>query len=110
MFGLREAALSKWGWRFARLTRKLWLRSALISLLAVAAALISLLISPYLPFGLSAKIGADAVDRILNIIATSMLAVTTFSLSATVAAYSAATTNVTPRATKLLIEDRTTLN
>jgi uncharacterized membrane protein len=110
MFSLRQAAFSKWGWRLARLTRKLWLRATLISLLAVGAALISLLVSPFLPFGLSAKIGADAVDRILNIIATSMLAVTTFSLSATVAAYSAATSNVTPRATKLLIEDRTTLN
>ncbi len=110
MLGMRAASVSKWGWQFARLTRKLWLRATLISLLAVGAALVSLLVSPYLPAGLSAKIGADAVDRILNIIATSMLAVTTFSLSATVAAYSAATSNVTPRATKLLIEDRTTLN
>lgn len=110
MLGFRPASVSKWGWRLARLTRKLWLRATLISLLAVGAALVSLLISPYLPAGLSAKIGADAVDRILNIIATSMLAVTTFSLSATVAAYGAATANVTPRATKLLIEDRTTMN
>ncbi|MBO6718394.1 MAG: DUF2254 domain-containing protein [Rhizobiaceae bacterium] len=110
MLGLRHVKISKWGWQLGRLTRKLWLRATLISLLAVGAALMSLLISPYLPIGLSAKIGADAVDRILNIIATSMLAVTTFSLSTMVAAYSAATTNVTPRATKLLIEDKTTLN
>ena len=39
-----------------------------------------------------------------------MLAVTTFSLSTTVSAYSAATSNVTPRATRLLIEDTTTQN
>jgi uncharacterized membrane protein len=106
----RQTTLSKWGWQLARLMRKLWLRATLISLLAVGAALVSLVVSPYLPSDISAKIGADAVDRILNIIATSMLAVTTFSLSATVAAYAAATANVTPRATKLLIEDRTTLN
>lgn len=110
MFGIRQIQLSKLGWQIALLTRKLWLRATLISLLAVGAALISLFLSPYLPAGLSAEIGADAVELILNIIATSMLAVTTFSLSATVSAYSAATNNVTPRATRLLLEDRTTLN
>ena len=39
-----------------------------------------------------------------------MLAVTTFSLSTMVSAYSAATSNVTPRATKLIMEDTTTQN
>lgn len=39
-----------------------------------------------------------------------MLAVTTFSLNIMVSAYSAATSNVTPRATKLVMEDSTTQN
>ena len=39
-----------------------------------------------------------------------MLAVTTFSLTTMVSAYSAATTSVTPRATKLMIEDATSQN
>jgi uncharacterized membrane protein len=102
--------LSKWEWVLRLLLRRLWFRTSLISLLAVAAALLSLLISPHLPEGLSAKIGAEAVDRILTIIASSMLAVTTFSLSTMVAAYAVATSNVTPRATRLLIEDKTTQN
>jgi len=101
---------SRWQWLLSLLTRRLWFRATLISMLAVAAALLSLVVSPYLPDGLSTEIGADSVDRILNIIATSMLAVTTFSLSTMVSAYSAATGNVTPRATKLLIEDTTTQN
>lgn len=101
---------SRWQWLLSLLTRRLWFRATLISLLAVGAALLSLVVSPYLPEGLSTGIGADSVDRILNIIATSMLAVTTFSLSTMVSAYSAATGNVTPRATKLLIEDTTTQN
>ena len=79
--------LSKWSWLLLQLTRRLWFRAALISLLAVAAALVSILASPYLPEGLSTKIGADAVDSILTIIASSMLTVTTFSLSTAVAAY-----------------------
>ncbi|MVA95678.1 DUF2254 domain-containing protein [Nitratireductor sp. CAU 1489] len=102
--------MSRWGWLLLQVTRRLWFRATLISLLAVAAALLSLVVSPYLPQGLSARIGADAVENILNIIASSMLAVTTFSLSTMVAAYSAATGNVTPRATRLLIEDTTTQN
>ncbi|MEW9836824.1 DUF2254 domain-containing protein [Mesorhizobium marinum] len=101
---------SRWRWLLGLMTRRLWFRATLISLLAVAAALLSLLVSPFLPEGISAGSGADSVDRILNILATSMLAVTTFSLSTMVSAYSAATSNVTPRATKLLIEDTTTQN
>ena len=102
--------VTKWAWRLRLLTRRLWVRATLICLLAIGAALASLVISPYLPRGLSAQIGAEAVDKILSIIASSMLAVTTFSLSTMVSAYSAATSNVTPRATKLLIEDTTTQN
>lgn len=56
------------------------------------------------------KVGAEAVDNILNILASSMLAVTTFSLSIMVTAYGSATTNVTPRATRLVVEDVTTQN
>jgi uncharacterized membrane protein len=79
-------------------------------MLGVATALLAIVISPYIPAGLSASIGADAVDNILAIIASSMLTVTTFSLSTMVSAYSAATSNVTPRATRLVMEDSTTQN
>jgi uncharacterized membrane protein len=62
------------------------------------------------PGDLSTKIGADSVDNILGIIASSMLTVATFSLSTMVSAYSAATSNVTPRATRLVMEDSTSQN
>jgi uncharacterized membrane protein len=101
---------ARWQWLLALVTRRLWFRATLISLLSVAAALLSVVVAPYLPFGISAKIGADSVESILTIIASSMLAVTTFSLSTMVSAYSAATSNVTPRATRLLIQDTTTQN
>lgn len=101
---------SKTIWRLRQLSRKLWVRASLISLLAVAAALVAFLITPYLPEDLSTDIGAEAVDNILSIIASSMLAVTTFSLSTMITAYGAATSNVTPRATRLIMEDSTTQN
>jgi uncharacterized membrane protein len=101
---------ARWLWIARQVTRRIWFRASLFSLLAIATALVAIVISPYIPSDLPTKIGSDAVDHILGIIASSMLAVTTFSLSTMVAAYSAATSNVTPRATKLVIEDTTTHN
>lgn len=101
---------SRWGWALSQLTRRVWFRASLFSLAAVATALVAIVASPWIPSGLSAKVGADAVDNILGIIASSMLAVTTFSLNIMVSAFSAASSNVTPRAATLVAEDKTTQN
>ncbi|RIY00834.1 DUF2254 domain-containing protein [Aureimonas flava] len=101
---------SRWFWLLRRLSRRIWVRAALFSLGGVVTALAATWLSPYIPSDLPTKIGSDAVDNILGIIASSMLTVTTFSLSTMVSAYSAATSNVTPRATRLVIEDTTTHN
>lgn len=101
---------SRWFWLAVRLTRRIWFRASLFSLLAIVAALLGIALSPYIPSDLPTKIGSDAVDNILGIIAASMLTVTTFSLSVMVSAYTAATSNVTPRATRLVMEDSTTQN
>jgi uncharacterized membrane protein len=100
--------MSRWRWILNRLGKRLWLRATLIGLLGVAAAIVAAMVERYIPWDLPTNIGADAVGTILNIIASSMLAVTTFSLSVMTAAFGAATTNVTPRATRLLMEDRVT--
>lgn len=101
---------SKLIWQISLLARQIWFRATLFCIAAIATALMAILISPYLPANLSTRIGADSVDRILGIIASSMLTVTTFSLSTMVSAFSAATSNVTPRATGLVMEDSTTQN
>lgn len=98
----------RWVWRL--LHRSLWYRATLFSLGGVLTALVAWLASPWLDVPSAVSIGARSVDSILNIIASSMLAVTTFSLSAMVTAYGSATSNVSPRATLLLIEDRITQN
>lgn len=92
------------------MTRQLWFRASLFSLLGVGTALLAILIKRYIPDELSTKIGANAVDSILHILASSMLAVTIFSVGAMVAAYAAASSNVTPRATRLLLESSSTQN
>ncbi|QDL93677.1 DUF2254 domain-containing protein [Paroceanicella profunda] len=91
-------------------SRRLWVRAALLALLGVAAALLATLAEQVLPWDMPFTVEANAVDRILDILASSMLAVTTFSLSVMVSAYGAATSNVTPRATRLLVQDPTTQN
>jgi uncharacterized membrane protein len=88
-----------------RITRRLWFRSELYGVLAIATALAGTFAKFLIPAGLTTKIGAAAVGNILGILASSMLAVTTFSLSTMVAAYSAASSNATPRSFSLLIED-----
>lgn len=102
--------LSKWQWLLSQLTRTLWIRASLFALLAVVTALIAIpaqhIIKNPFPF----SVGADSVGQILDILASSMLAVTTFSLSVMVAAYTAASSSVTPRATKLVQQDTTTQN
>ncbi|MGE6765891.1 DUF2254 domain-containing protein [Serratia sp. NPDC071084] len=102
--------MSKWHWLLSQLTRKLWFRTCLFAVLAVLSALVSIVFKPFIPPSLGGMVGADAVDNILNILASSMLAVTTFSLNIMVSAYSSATTSVTPRATRLVMEDSTTQN
>ncbi|MDJ0389253.1 DUF2254 domain-containing protein [Roseomonas sp. E05] len=102
--------MSRWQWLWRRLTHRLWFRAALFTLLAVATALVASVAEPFIPYKITVTIGAQAVDNILGILASSMLAVTTFSLTTMVSAYAAATSNATPRATRLVIEDRTAQN
>ncbi len=102
--------LTKWRWTLLQLSRRLWVRASLIGALGIVTAVLAAFGERFIPWQVTAKIGADAVDDILKIIASSMLAVTTFSLSVMTSAYSAATNSVTPRATKLLMQDQVTQN
>jgi uncharacterized membrane protein len=101
---------ARWQWLLLVFSRKLWLRVTLFALAGVATAVAGIFLAPYVPDAWTFKIGAKAIDGILNVLASSMLAVTVFSVSTMVAAYGAATTNVTPRATRLLMEDNTSKN
>ncbi|HBM09039.1 DUF2254 domain-containing protein [Pseudomonas sp. Choline-3u-10] len=102
--------IERWKWFVIRISKRPWFRASLYSVLGIATALVALVAAPYIPEDVPTKIGSDAVDNILGVLASSMLAVTTFSLSIMVAAYGSATNNVTPRAISLLVEDPTTQN
>lgn len=102
--------MPQWRYILRRLVEQIWFRAALIALLSIVLALAAAIMAPLMPYKLSLSIGAGAVDDILTILASSMLAVTTFSLTAMVTAFSGAASNITPRATKLLVEDATAQN
>ncbi len=101
---------SKWRWLIVQTFRKVWVRSVSYGLLGVVTALGARPLAGFIPPGVGERIGAQAVDQVLDILASSMLAVATFSLSITVSAFAAAASTATPRATRLLQEDPTTQN
>ena len=80
------------GWRtfLRRLVRKIWFRLALFATVALALALVARLIGPLLPDSFAPELGQGSVRTLLEILASSMLVVTTFSLTAMVSAYASA--------------------
>jgi uncharacterized membrane protein len=101
---------SKLAWLVVQQLRKVWVRVVAYASLALVTVVVAQLASGYLPSGLSDRLGLDAADQILSIMASSMLAVTTFSLSVAVSAMAAAAQSATPRAVELLSRDPTTQN
>ncbi|MBA8816952.1 putative membrane protein [Microbacterium halimionae] len=93
-----------------RLPRRVWFRAALFTIIAIVYALIAGAVASFVPYSFAFDLGQGAVGSILQILATSMLAVTTFSLTTMVTAYSSASAIATPRATQLLVEDTTSQN
>ncbi len=101
---------SKWRWLLSQILQQMWLRAALFGILAIAIALLAIpleqLVENPLPFAIS----SNAVADILDILASSMLAVTTFSLGVMVTAYGSASAGATPRANQLVKKDATSQN
>lgn len=89
---------------------RLWVRIAFVAVLSVVAILVALIARPFLPEEIAETVGTDALDDLLTIIASSMLAVVTFSLAVMVSIYRSASAQWTPRIHRLMLEDRTTQN
>ncbi|MBL3573157.1 DUF2254 domain-containing protein [Rhodovulum sulfidophilum] len=95
-------------WQVLRLSRRLWVRTSLIAVLGIVAAGAAALLGPVIPQELADRLGEDAVMPVLDVLASSMLAVATFSLSIMVTTHRQASSQVTPRSHRLLLEDTTT--
>jgi len=97
-------------WQVRQIARQIWFRATFFAFLSVASALIALAAGSLIPDEIAARVGADAVGGILEILASSMLIVATFSLGTVISAYAAASSATTPRATELLMQDSTAQN
>ena len=83
----------------------LWVRAALITFLAFLAAAAAPFLAPFLPDRVLSEIKEDGVRSLLDILANSMLAVTTFSLTIMVTTHLSADKVASPRAHRVLVED-----
>lgn len=103
---LSSATLKKSAYALSRITKRIWFRAFLYGVIGIATAFLGLLAQNVIPASWVTKIGADAVGNILAILASSMLAVATFSLSIMVTAFGSAANSASPRASKLLVENQ----
>lgn len=97
--------MPRWLFHIVRNIRQLWLTVALYSFAGVLTALLAARFGRYVPSDFPLKVGSDSVDDILSILASSMLAVVTFSLATLVAAYTSVVATVAPHAARLLVSD-----
>ncbi len=106
----KENTMFKWKVFFLSLSKKMWPKVSAFALFGIASAFLAVMLRERIPDDIAYTVSSHTVETILNILASSMLAVTTFSLTVMVSAYSSATTSVTPRATQLVIQDHTAQN
>ena len=92
-------------WRLSRMARSIWAPVLGFGLLGVFNPLIAPLFSFLVTDDFAERFGDGAVEQVLEILATSMLAVTTFAVSVMVASFASAAQEATPRTLELLQSD-----
>ena len=86
-------------------SKNLWIQPTLGAIFAIIFSLLAVLGNYFIPIDYVLNITAETLSSLLNIIASSMLAVTTFSLSIMVSALTSTSNSATPRARPLIIEN-----
>ncbi|MEZ6022938.1 MAG: DUF2254 domain-containing protein [Hyphomonadaceae bacterium] len=100
--------MNQWWFFLVRISRRLIVRASAYGAAAVLAALAAVWFAPFVPDELSERLGGPAVENILSALASSLLAVATFSVSAVVVAYTAVSSQFTPRAASFITTDGAT--
>ena len=93
------------GFLYRRFGEKLWIRPLLFSLLAVLAAAAASVADLFGYEDLVPRVDRDIVEKLLSIIAASMLGVATFAVGSMVSAYASVSSSATPRAFALVVSD-----
>lgn len=90
---------------FRNISKKLSYRASIFVLVALTSSLLAVILGPLVPDSLIGLFGDDSTDRILDVMAQSMLVVVTFSMSTLVATYAMLINSMTPRVAKLIMQD-----
>lgn len=93
------------GWIRGVVGGRFFLRAGFYGVAAILLALLAEPVATMLPVELSGWVEEPSIRDLLEVIASSMLVVATFSLATMVAAYAAAAQSATPWATKVMIDD-----
>lgn len=103
-------SMSRLRFIYHRLSSQLWVRPTLYSLAALAWVLVASMADYFWPPDWKIAIGKETLINLFTILASTMLTVATFSVSAIAAAYTSVATSATPRATRLVMSDSAVQN
>lgn len=102
--------MTKTKYLLLELRSSLWVKPTITGLAAVVWVSMAFAFAESLPDKMKIGIERDILINLLGILASTMLTVATFSVAAMVSAFAAVSTTATPRATRIVMRDRTTQN
>lgn len=108
--GALHPRVTKTEYILRELKSKLWLKPSIMGIAAVGWLSFAYMGGDLLPEKLQFGVKRDILLNLLGILASTMLTVATFSVSAMVGAFSAVSTTATPRATKIVMGDSSSQN
>ena len=98
--------MPRWKFLLSQLGDKLWVRAALYAVFGISVALLAGLLDFWVPDALAKPFGGGTVNALLNVLATSLLTVATFSVAAMLTAFTNVSQSATPRAARLIAGNR----
>lgn len=98
-------SMTKLQFLFTKGSSRLWVRPTLLSMAAIAWVILAYFSSSFLPAAWRVDIEKETLVNLFTILASTMLTVATFSVSAVATAFSSVSTSGTPRATRIVMSD-----
>ena len=102
--------MTKTEYLFRELRSSLWVKPSIMGMAATLWVSIAYLCSTWLPVEWSVEVKREILINLLGIMASTMLTVATFSVAAMVSAFATVASTATPRATRIVMQDRTSQN
>ena len=102
--------MTKTEYLLRELRSRLWVKPSIMGLAAVAWVTAAYVFAWLLPDDIKVKVEREILINLLGIMASTMLTVATFSVAAMVSAFSAVSTTATPRATRIVMQDKSSQN